>query len=101
MAALERSGAPTEHAQNSARSAREETAALRRQANLATGRIRPLALLGGPREELRRLVLNGLTVALGASQVGRLMLGDVFDMLENLTALRATVSVRRHGAAPT
>jgi hypothetical protein len=33
-------------------------------------------------------------------QVGGFMLGDVFDMLENLAALRATVSVGRHGAAP-
>jgi hypothetical protein len=49
---------------------------------------------------LRRLVLDGLAAALWATQVGSFMLGDVFDMLENLTALRATVLVRRHGTAP-
>jgi hypothetical protein len=32
--------------------------------------------------------------------MGGLMLGDVFDMLESLAALRATVSVCRHGASP-
>ena len=58
------------------------------------------ALLGSLREELRRLVLDDFTAALRAMQVGRFMLGDVFDMLENLAALRATVSVGRHGAAP-
>ena len=58
------------------------------------------ALLGSLREELRRLVLNSFTAALRTTQVGGFMLGDVFDMLENLAALRATVSVGRHGAAP-
>jgi len=59
-----------------------------------------LALLGSLREELRRLMQDGFTAALRAMQVGNLMLGDVFDMLENLAALRATVSIRRHGASP-
>jgi len=58
------------------------------------------ALLRSLREELRRLVMNAFTAALRATQAGGFMLGDVFDMLENLAALRATVSVGRHGAAP-
>jgi hypothetical protein len=46
------------------------------------------------------LVLYGLTAALRAAQVSSFMLGDVFDMLENLAALHTTISVRRHGASP-
>jgi hypothetical protein len=46
-----------------------------------------LAFLGGLRKELRRLVLNGLTGALRATQASSLMLGDVFDVLENRAAL--------------
>jgi hypothetical protein len=61
---------------------------------------RASAFLGSLSEELRRLVLNDFTAALRATQVHGFMLGDVFDMLENLAALRATVSVGRHGAAP-
>src|SRR5947207_9735124 len=58
------------------------------------------AFLGGFRKELRRQVLNGLAVALGAVQVSGVMLGNMLDMLENLAALRATVSVRRHCGSP-
>ena len=48
----------------------------------------------------RRLVLNGLTGALRATQASSLMLSDVFDVLENLAALCATILVRRHGTSP-
>jgi len=58
------------------------------------------ALLGSPCEELRWLVLNGFTATPRAAQMSSFMLGDVFDMLENLAALRATISVRRHRASP-
>ena len=58
------------------------------------------ALLGRLCEDSRRHVLNGVAAALRATQVGSLMLGDMFDMLKNIAALRATVLVRRHGTAP-
>jgi hypothetical protein len=58
------------------------------------------ALFGSPCEELRWLVLNGFTTTSRAAQMSSFMLGDVFDMLENLAALRATISVRRHRASP-
>jgi hypothetical protein len=45
-------------------------------------------------------VLNGFTAALRATQLSGFMLGDVFDMLENLAALRATILVRRHSVSP-
>jgi hypothetical protein len=60
-----------------------------------------LALLGRSCEELRGLVLNGFAATLRATQMRGLMLGNVFDMLESLAALCATVSVCRHGASPT
>jgi len=59
------------------------------------------ALLGSLREELRWLVLNSFTAAFRAAQMSSLMLRNVFDVLENLAALRATISVRRHRASPT
>jgi hypothetical protein len=46
------------------------------------------------------MVLNSVAAALRAAQAGNFMLGDVFDMLENLAALRAMVSIRRHDASP-
>jgi hypothetical protein len=49
---------------------------------------------------LRWLVLNRFTATFRAAQLSSFMLGDVFDMLENLAALRATISVRRHRASP-
>ena len=45
-------------------------------------------------------MLNGFTAALRATQLSGFMLGDVFDMLENLAALRATILVRRHSVSP-
>ncbi len=59
-----------------------------------------LALLGSLREELGRQVLNGFTAALRATQVDSFMLGDMFNMREDLAAFRATVLVRGHGASP-
>jgi hypothetical protein len=50
-------------------------------------RVDGLAFLGSLRKELRRLVFNGLTGALRATQASSLMLGDVFDVLENRAAL--------------
>jgi hypothetical protein len=58
------------------------------------------ALLGSLRKKLRRVVLNGFAPALRATQMSDFMLGEMFDMLENVTALRATVLVRGHGASP-
>lgn len=63
-------------------------------------RVDGLTLLGSLREELRRLLMNGLTGALRATQASSLMLSDVFNVLENLAALCATILVRRHGTSP-
>jgi hypothetical protein len=59
-----------------------------------------LALLRRLRKELSWLTLDGLTAALRTAQMSSLMLGDVFDMLEDFAALRATILVGRHGASP-
>jgi len=66
----------------------------------ALPRLNSSALLGSLRKKLRWVVLNGFAPALGAPQMCGFMLGEMFDMLENVAALRATVLVRRHGASP-
>jgi len=55
------------------------------------------ALLRGLREELGRPMLHRLAAAFRTAQVDRLVLGDMFDMLEELAAFRATILVRGHG----
>ena len=45
-------------------------------------------------------MLDGLTATLWTTQVNSFMLSDMFDMLENLAALGATILVRRHDAFP-
>jgi hypothetical protein len=44
------------------------------------------------------MVLHGFAPALGAAQSSRFVLGEMFDMLEDLAALLATVLVGGHGA---
>jgi len=63
-------------------------------------RCQDLTFLGSLGEELRRLMLNGFAAALRATKSSGLVLGHVFDVLENLTAFRTTILVRRHGASP-
>jgi hypothetical protein len=41
-------------------------------------------------------MLDGFAVALRATQVRGLVLGDVFEVLEKLAAFRATILVGRH-----
>jgi len=60
-----------------------------------------LALLRRLRKKLSGLMLDGLTATLRTMQMSSLMLRDVFDMLENLSAFDATVLVGRHDASPT
>ena len=45
-------------------------------------------------------MLDGFAAALRTTQLSCLMLSDMFDMLENLAALGATILVRRHDASP-
>ena len=64
--------------------------------NTRVGRTNRLTLLRRLRKELGWLILDGLTVALRATQVSSLMLDDVFKMLKNFAALGATILVGRH-----
>ena len=59
-----------------------------------------LALLRRLRKELGGLMLDGFTATLRTTQLSGLMLSDVFDMVENLAALGATILVGRHDASP-
>jgi hypothetical protein len=45
-------------------------------------------------------VLNLLASAFGARRMSLFMFGEVFDMLERLAALFATILVSRHGSPP-